>query len=122
MVDLVVDDVEQQIMHDVLVQTECRQCLLEALRRDLWPELVDLVGALIPETEDLVARAGLTRDRRIPLAGNDAAHHGRSHADHFHRERTERPHVANGEAEQLVLGKCQDGASAQPAMSLPVLQ
>src|SRR5580765_5287783 len=73
--DLIVDDVEDEVVQRVLVLTESRDRLLEPLRRNLRPQGVELLRALIPELEDPVLRPRIAAGRAAPLPGDRATHH-----------------------------------------------
>src|SRR5262245_47686361 len=50
--DLVVDDVQDQVVQRVGVLAESCHGLLEPIRRDLSPERLELLRALVPEPQD----------------------------------------------------------------------
>ena len=123
MMDLVVDDVEDEIVQHARILAERRQRLLEPLGRDLPPQRVELLPCFRPTGAGCSAFGRGSRLADVFQSPESAPRTiGTRHREHLERERAERPHAADREGEQLVVGKRVDDAPGQPAVSLPVGQ
>jgi hypothetical protein len=129
MMDLVIDPVEEQPVDRTLPLAERLVDLLEALRRDLRPQRVDLPGYLVPAREELLSCRRFRRLRVVieiahhrPLPRGQTPDTGRRHRDHLQRHRRKRAHPADGEPEELILREGLDDAPGYPPVPLPVLQ
>src|SRR6267142_572188 len=122
MMDLIIDNVKQQVVDASRILPKGRHRLLETLCRDLRPQAIDLPGAFVPKSQNLLLRTCVSVNRLIPISSDDSPDHWFRHADQLQSHGSERPHRTNGEAEEPVFREGLDHAPSQSAMSLPVLQ
>src|SRR5947207_15059201 len=116
MMNLVVDDVEDEIVHHAGILTERGDGHEESWPRYLRPQRVELLGGVIPQPEDLRLRPRVTVARSRPFTGGDATDHRRRDRDQFQRRPAARTHASHRAEEALAVRKRVENAPPQTTL------
>src|SRR5262245_8012029 len=122
MMNLVIENIKQDIVHASRILPKRDYRFLKTLGWNLRPKLIDLLGAFVPELQNVFLWTRVATRQWIPVPSDDSSGRGFCHTEQLQRHCPERAHRTDREAEQLIVREGGDHAPGQSAMSLPMLQ